>query len=189
MNILDAVKSILNKCDSNTICLFTNGFISRIGFSVKDRLRNFYMIGSMGLVSSVALGIALNTQCKVIIFDGDGSLLMNMGILPLIGHERPANLIHLVFDNKAYGSTGNQPTVSGTVDFCGVASSVGYANVFEFDDLSLFKKKIGKVLSSGGPVFVRFNIKSDDYSGDYKRINIAPEVLTKRLSKALKELL
>ena len=75
-----------------------------------DRDRNFYGYGSMGLCSSIALGMALSTDEKVISLDGDGSLLMNMGTLATIGREQPRNLIVIVWDNEMWGQTGAQPT-------------------------------------------------------------------------------
>ena len=92
-----------------------NGYICRESFAVKDRPENFYMIGSMGLASSIGLGVALARPARpTVVFDGDGNLLMSLGILPMVGggpvmgRGRPANLSHVVFDNGVYGSTGGQ---------------------------------------------------------------------------------
>ena len=70
------------------------------------RDRNFYTYGSMGLCSSIALGMALSTDEKVISLDGDGSLLMNMGTIASIGRERPRNLVVVVWDNEMWGPDG-----------------------------------------------------------------------------------
>ena len=72
------------------------------------RDRNFYTYGSMGLCSSIALGMALSTDEKVISLDGDGSLLMNLGTIATIGRESPTNLIVIVWDNEQWAQTGNQ---------------------------------------------------------------------------------
>ncbi len=74
------------------------------------RDRNFYAYGSMGLCSSIALGMALSTDEKVVSLDGDGSLLMNLGTLATIGREQPRNLVVIVWDNEQWGQTGFQPT-------------------------------------------------------------------------------
>ena len=88
-----------------------NGFISRDLFSISDTKPAFYMIGSMGLASSIGLGIALkDTGRKVFVFDGDGNILMNLGSLTTIGSLKPKNLIHVIFDNSVHESTGSQPT-------------------------------------------------------------------------------
>ena len=78
------------------------------------RDRNFYTYGNMGLTSSLALGMALATDEQVISLDGDGSLLMNLGTLATIGREMPKNLVVLVYDNEAWGQTGNQMSHTGT---------------------------------------------------------------------------
>ncbi|MDP6513316.1 MAG: thiamine pyrophosphate-dependent enzyme, partial [SAR202 cluster bacterium] len=75
-----------------------------------DRDRNFYTYGSMGLCSSLALGMALSTDEQVISLDGDGSLLMNMGTIGTIGRETPSNLIVIVWDNEQWAQTGYQPS-------------------------------------------------------------------------------
>ena len=85
----------------NQPIISANGFISRDLFNVHDKLTNFYMIGSMGLSSSIGLGIALKKPKKrIFVFDGDGNILMNLGSLTTIGKLQPKNLIHIIFDNS-----------------------------------------------------------------------------------------
>ena len=80
-------------------------------FASGDRPQNFYTWGSMGLASSIGLGLALaRPDVRVIVLDGDGSLLMNLGSLATIGLQRPANLVVVVMDNEEYATTGGQPT-------------------------------------------------------------------------------
>ena len=80
-------------------------------FAAGDRPRNFYTWGSMGLASSIGLGLAIaRPDVRVIVLDGDGSLLMNLGSLATIGLLRPANLVVVVMDNQEYATTGGQPT-------------------------------------------------------------------------------
>jgi len=82
-------------------------------FAAGDRPANFYTWGSMGLASSVSLGLALaQPSRRVFVLDGDGSLLMNLGSLASIGWTRPANLIIVVIDNERYGTTGGQETAT-----------------------------------------------------------------------------
>ena len=80
----------------------------------------------MGGASGMALGVALNVPHPVIVLDGDGAALMKLGSFATIGAYAPPNLIHIVLDNGVHDSTGGQPTVSGTVDFAGVAIACGY---------------------------------------------------------------
>ena len=119
------------------------------------RERNFYTHGSMGLCSSIALGMALSTSEQVISLDGDGSLLMNMGTIATIGREQPRNLIVVVWDNEEWGQTGHQPshTAMGT-DLERVARSCNItrtATVTAEEELvTVFKQ----ALAEEGPWFI-----------------------------------
>ena len=97
----DAMKIVLDQIHSEPI-ISANGFMSRDLFELKEKNSNFYMIGSMGLASSIALGVALkNPRKKIYVFDGDGNILMNLGSLVTIGQLRPKNIIHIIFDNNS----------------------------------------------------------------------------------------
>ena len=78
-----------------------------------DQPTNFYMLGTMGLASSIGLGLALTQKQKIISIDGDGSVLTNFGTLPTIANNTANNFILLIIDNGSYGSTGDQPTYAG----------------------------------------------------------------------------
>lgn len=184
MKLSAVIKLILNRCDNKIICFFTNGFISRLAFAIKDRPENFYMIGSMGLISSLALGVALNSSKKVIVFDGDGSILMNLGAMPLVGYEKPNNFVHLVLDNKVYASTGNQPTISTNVNFCKIAGSVGYKNIFSFNRINNFKRKIDEIMKAKELTFVHLNIEPEA-SFRYPRVKMSPSELALRIKDTL----
>ncbi len=95
-------------------------------FYVKHQPSNFYMLGSMGMASPIGLGISLTSTKEVLVIDGDGSLLMNPGILATVAHYAPSNLTILAVDNSSYGSTGDQPTLTGScVDLEAVARGFG----------------------------------------------------------------
>src|SRR5262245_54600948 len=98
-------------------------------FAAGDRPTNFYTWGSMGLASSVGLGLAMaRPDVQVYVVDGDGSLLMNLGSLATIGWSRPANLVIIVWDNGVYGTTGGQETATAHgADLEGAAKSMGIA--------------------------------------------------------------
>jgi len=100
------------------------------------------------------LGLCLaQPDKKVIVLDGDGSLLMNLGGLVTVGGEFPENFYHLVLDNGMYAVTGGQPTPNaGGFSFAGIAKAAGYAAAFEFDDLEVFATIVDQVLSAKGPV-------------------------------------
>jgi len=140
----DAIKSILGYLDSKDIIVSTTGKTSRELFEHRiaqsEEPRDFYTVGSMGCSSSIALGIALQKPDKrVVVFDGDGAAIMQMGTFATIGHYKPKNFYHVIFDNGSYESTGGQPTVSDSLNFEKIALACGYASantVKSKDDLS-----------------------------------------------------
>ena len=99
---------------------------------IDDRATNFYMLGTMGLASSIGLGLALAQDKKVISIDGDGSVLTNFGTLPTIANNVADNFILLIIDNGSDGSTGDQPTYAGRkTSLSAVAEACGCENVVE----------------------------------------------------------
>lgn len=97
-----------------------------------DRDTNFYMLGTMGLSSSIGLGVALAQDKTVISIDGDGSVLTNLGTLPTIANNVADNYILLIIDNGSYGSTGDQPTYAGKkTSLAAVSTACGCENVIE----------------------------------------------------------
>ena len=99
---------------------------------IDDQPTNFYMLGTMGLASSIGLGLALVQDKKVIAIDGDGSVLTNFCTLPTIANNVADNYILLIIDNGSYGSTGDQPTYAGMkTSLAAVAEACGCENVVE----------------------------------------------------------
>ena len=131
-----AIENILKHVGANDLVLSTTGMISREVFLADDRPGNFYMLGSMGLLSSLGLGLSLFAPGqRLFVLEGDGSALMSLGTLPLIATERPSNLVHIILDNEAYESTGGQPSISSKVDLAEVAQSCGYRCVVKVDEV------------------------------------------------------
>ena len=123
------VFAYLNKEYRNVSIISTCGYMSRDLYNFSDSKNYFYMLGAMGMAAPVALGIALaKPEKKVIILDGDGSLLMSYGILKLIGHYKPKNLLHIVLDNEMYESTGGQECITLN-NLCEIAAYNGYQSV------------------------------------------------------------
>ena len=122
----------------------------------RNKNRDIPLGGAMGKASSFALGVALAQPDKrVIIFDGDGSLLMNLCTLVTIAEKAPKNLYHFVLENGVYAITGGQPIPGNNkISFAGMAKEAGYASAFEFDDLEDFASRASEVMSSEGPVFI-----------------------------------
>ena len=133
----EAIRDIMEHIDEELV-ICNIGFPSRELYEIDDRSKNFYMIGSMGLASSIGLGLALAKPSKnIVVIDGDGSLLMNMGSLVTVFANNPSNLTWIVIDNGAYGSTGNQDTYAQMIDLVDVAKGVGFKNSYDFNDINL----------------------------------------------------
>ena len=112
--------------------------------------------GAMGHTTSAALGLALaQPNEKVVLFDSEGSLLMNMGILATIAGQKPSNFVHFLMDNECYATTGGQPVPNAQdIDYAGMAKEAGYANAYSFDNLEDFATNIERIMGETGPVFV-----------------------------------
>ncbi|MBA7536659.1 hypothetical protein ES705_28923 [subsurface metagenome] len=133
----EVIEVIINNVSPDTVIISTTGKTSRELFELRINRRekpsDFYTVGSMGCAAAIAFGIAENTIKDTLILDGDGSALMQMGTLATIGHYKPSNLYHIIFNNRSHESTGGQPTVSETVDFEKVALSCGYRTAHTID--------------------------------------------------------
>src|SRR4051794_33619652 len=121
------------------------------------------VVGAMGSASSIALGIALaQPSKKVIVMDGDGSLLMQLGSLVTIAGAAPENLYHFVFENGVYATSGGQPLpAEGRLDFEMMARGAGFAHAARFDDAATFKAALPDLLNRQGPVFVTLQIEPE----------------------------
>lgn len=127
MNRKEALKTIMETVSPDDAVVSTTGLISREIFEQYHADRNFYIPGSMGLVSSVGLGIAVSCRGKrIIVIDGDSSLLMNLGAIVTIGHASPTNLLHIVIDNGAYGSCSEEKSMSASAHLDRLVKEVGY---------------------------------------------------------------
>lgn len=117
---------------SNQLVVCNIGLPSQELHMIDDQDSNFYMLGTMGLSSSIGLGVALAQDKTVISIDGDGSVLTNFGTLPTIANNVSDNFILLIIDNGSYGSTGDQPTYAGKkTSLTAVAIACGCENVVE----------------------------------------------------------
>jgi sulfopyruvate decarboxylase subunit beta len=127
---------------------------------VAPRRLNYLSIGAMGLDSSHGLGLALGRPDKrVVVLQGDGSLLMNLGSLVTIGAAAPKNLVHFVAQNETYEANGGHPIPNRKVDFAAMARSSGYAATYDFADLRMFEQQVAHVLEQDGPVFATLHVE------------------------------
>ncbi len=145
------------------------GFPSRELYAARDRPENFYMLGSMGMASSISLGLALAQKRRVIALDGDGSVLMNLGTLATIANHAPENYLLIILDNCCYGSTGSQPTcTSCRTDLAAVAEAAGVDGV----RLAKNPDELKDALSSKAVVIV---VKVDPGNADVPIIDVPPD--------------
>jgi thiamine pyrophosphate-dependent acetolactate synthase large subunit-like protein len=124
------------------------------------RPQNFYMLGSMGLAVPIALGVALaQPQRRVVALEGDGSLLMQLGVLATIAALQPKNLIVVVMDNRTYQITGSQPTASAFgADFVAIARGAGIKRSDWALDEASFEELVARALAEDGPSLIAARI-------------------------------
>ena len=174
-----AISAAVKKIGNHPI-ISANGFISRDLFEVCDKSSNFYMIGSMGLASSIGLGVALkNPRKSVFIFDGDGNVLMNLGSLTTIASQKPKNLIHIVFDNSVHESTGGQPTNSNFINIEKIAKACNYNHTFMVRTENNLLKILDKIKKLKGPIMIVVKIQQSKGKKS-KRVNILPVDIKER---------
>jgi sulfopyruvate decarboxylase subunit beta len=123
---LDALRSVYDRLHDHIVVTIMGAVAAELQ-SLGHRQNFFYLQHAMGLASSVGLGIALvRPKQKVIVFDGDGSILMNLGAFTTLARYRPANLVHIIFDNESLLSVGGFPTATSTgSDLAAIATAAG----------------------------------------------------------------
>ena len=179
----EAIEACLSEIKDKPI-ISANGFISRDLFNVKDKKTNFYMIGSMGLASSIGLGVAMKKpRKKIFVFDGDGNILMNLGSLATIGKTKPKNLVHIIFDNSIHESTGSQPTGSDLIPIEKIAKASNYQHVFKISTKIEISKIFKKIKEMSGPVLILIKIDKGNSIG--KRISRTPKNIKDEFIKNL----
>ena len=121
-----------------------------------------YHLQNLGLTSSMALGLALALpHRKFVAFDGDGSLLLNLGSLATIANQHPRNLIHIVFDNECYESSRGAPTATaGQADLAAIARGAGFANVMTAKTLAEFEERFLRALKSNDLYFILAKVEA-----------------------------
>ncbi|UWF47034.1 phosphonopyruvate decarboxylase [Pseudomonas sp. N3-W] len=122
----EALSAIVVNTPADAVLVATTGKTGRELFTLDDRSRNFYCVGSMGYASAIAHGLSLATDQPVYVLDGDGAAIMHLGNLTSIGISGRRNFTHIVIDNQTYDSTGGQKSAAFNVDFCAIAMACGY---------------------------------------------------------------
>ncbi len=153
-------------------------------FGAGHRPQNFYMLGSMGLASPIALGVALGQPERgVIALEGDGSILMGLGCLTTIANIRPRNLTVIIWDNGIYQITGKQPAAtSGMTDIVAVARGAGISNSEWVRDEAHFNTLLDRRFDDGGPLLLAAKIDDESGKGQTPR---DPALIRSRFMKGL----
>jgi len=181
MKMYEAIKVMLDSLDHEPI-VAANGFISRELYRAKDSPRHFYMLGSMGLASSIGLGLAISTpERRILVLDGDGNTLMNLGSLATIGCLSPDNLVHIVLDNESHESTGGQPTASRVTRLDEIAKAADFKRVRKVDDPVSLRNAIEESFNSNGPSFIL--VKIEKYIIETPRVPLSPTDIKDRFVK------
>jgi sulfopyruvate decarboxylase subunit beta len=177
MKRIEAINAVAESArDALIVCNI--GYPSRELYAVYDRVENFYMLGSMGLASSIGLGLALaQPKRRVIVLDGDGAVLMNLGTLATIANFAPENYLLVILDNCCYGSTGSQPTCThlGT-DLASMAKAAGVKESSAVSDISSLRI----ALKSKGVVVA----KVEPGNADVPIIDLSPEQMMQRFRRS-----
>jgi sulfopyruvate decarboxylase subunit beta len=145
----DALQTIYPELEDRIVVTIMGAVAAEL-YSLGHRPNFFYLEHAMGLASSMGLGIALSLpEHQVIVLDGDGSLLMNLGTLSTLARYKPGNLLHIVFDNESLLSVGGFPTATSTgTDLAGIARASGVPRVMEADTIEIFKNRVSEALKS-----------------------------------------
>ena len=147
MNRLDCLRSVYSELEDCLVVTIMGAVAAELQ-SLGHRLNFFYLQHAMGLASSTGLGLALCLPSqRVVVFDGDGSLLMNLGSLSTMARYRPTNLTHVVFDNESLLSVGGFPTATSTgTDLEGIARSAGIPRSLTVRDIEGFRASVCEAL-------------------------------------------
>lgn len=164
----------------------STGKCGRELFTLDDRRQHLYQVGSMGCASAMGLGLALNSDKRIVVLDGDGAALMKLGNMATIGAYAPAKLIHLLLDNGVHDSTGAQPTVSSTVAFADVARACGYALAATCDSLVGLREAYALASAAQGPALIHMRIAPGSIS-PLARPTQSPDTVARRLQTYLAE--
>lgn len=185
MKRADAVAAVAAALDPRALVVACNGMIGRELYARADAPTRFYMIGSMGLASSIGLGLAIAQPSRtVVVFDGDGNVLMNMGTLGNVVASGVANLYHVVFDNAAHGSTGGQCTISDRVPLERVALAAGYRSATRVNAAAQLHAALQSMFQTHGPSMLLVEVERGDQPA-IGRVEPTPQELTSRFRAAI----
>lgn len=159
----DALKAIVDSLDENDLIVSSTGMISRELYEIREikggnHNKDFLTIGGMGHAASIALGLAMHSSHRIVCLDGDGALIMHMGLLTTIGTSACKNIIHIVLNNGVHGSVGGQPTASFKIDFTIIAQAVGYSTTRATTTQEGIKNAMLSYAMAPGPHFLEVKL-------------------------------
>lgn len=185
MNKMDALRPIMRAL-SDHLVIACNGMIGREVHACEgpDRPDRFYMIGSMGIGSAIALGVARSLpDRKVAIVDGDGNVLMGMGNLAQIASEAPASFVHVCLDNAVHASTGGQRTISKQIPLEKMAAAAGYPTALRAGTEAELESALAQLADAPKPAFLLVVVEPGTTAG-IPRVEIEPPEIARRFRKA-----
>lgn len=183
MKRAEAIKYIAeNLEDELVVCNL--GIPSQELYEAKDAPMHFYMLGSIGLASSIGLGLALSVKRKVVVLDGDGSLLYNLGSLITVAMQNPENLYWIVLDNESHGSTGFQRTYDASLaSLARLSLAAGFTDVLEVGSSEELKEAMQQI-KKRGPLFVV--VKIEKGNARVAPIPLTPAAIKSRFMEEVK---
>ncbi len=165
MRTQDCLKVLVDhRTDQVVVAAMTSGVLwPDLSHHPRDLL---YLPSTMGGAPALGLGVAMaRPDLRVIVLNGDGCMLMNLGCLVTIGEQAPANLALVVFDNGVYAITGGQATPgAGEVDFAGMAGAAQWPRTHAFSELEEWSKAVPDLVAAPGPVFVQLRVEREPCS-------------------------
>lgn len=177
-----ALSAIVAHTPADSVLVATTGKTGRELFTIDDRSRNFYCVGSMGYASAIAHGLSLATEQPVYALDGDGAAIMHLGNLTSIAISARRNFTHIVIDNQTYDSTGGQKSAAYNVDFCGIALACGYRGATRCHSIDDLKEALAQRHEGPHLIHVPVNCGALDNLG---RPSMPPPVVARRLKENL----
>jgi thiamine pyrophosphate-dependent acetolactate synthase large subunit-like protein len=164
MDMLEATQAVTRRLSDDVPVVASLGNPGLNLFSAQPgRQRNFYFRNAMGSACSMALGLATALpEQRVVLLDGDGSLLMNLSSLASEGWRAPKNLVHICWDNRMYEMTGRQPTATaGPAELAAIAEGAGFPLVARCETLAAFEAALERALAGEGPAFILAVVKGE----------------------------
>lgn len=166
-----AICTVASSIDEDSAIVATTGMASRELFEYRStnnlgHQKDFLTVGGMGHASQIALGLAMKQPNRTIYcLDGDGAALMHLGSLGISGQSNCKNFVHVVLNNGVHGSVGGQPTIGFNINFCDIAKSCGYVEVFKCstEEEIISALKLSKNVC--GPSFVEIQISNKNKKG------------------------